>query len=447
MQYWSTRGYGPVSLADAIMSGTAPDGGLFVPEALPAHDINSLADSVEYQDLAIAMLKPFVADGELESQLPALVGEAFNFPVPVRNLPVGGHDLSVLELFHGPTAAFKDFGARFLAASMSSIVSRTQKAGDTVADHTILVATSGDTGGAVASAFHRRPHLRVVVLFPAGRVSRRQQHQLTCWGDNVLSLAVSGEFDDCQRMVKQAFTDAELARTYGLCSANSINVGRLLPQSVYYGWASLANWRRTGQSTNFIVPTGNLGNAFAAVWARQMGLPIDRIIFATNANRTIVEFLEGGAWAPRATQKTLASAMDVGNPSNMERLRHLVGDARQIGQIASAVSVTDEEIRAQIEQEHREQGLVWCPHTATAFRVYRELAMAERATGPWTVVATAHAAKFDEIVEPLVGEPITPPKELAKLLDRPSRFDIISPDLAALAEAMDKWVTMGVTDE
>ena len=257
----------------------------------------------------------------------------------------------------------------------------------------------------------------------------------------MLSLAVSGEFDDCQRMTKEAFAEPELVAKYGLCSANSINVGRLLPQSVYYAWASLANWQRTGRRTRFIVPTGNLGNAFAGIWAMQMGMPIEEIVFATNANRTIPDFLEQGVWTPRATRQTLASAMDVGNPSNMERLRHLVGDASDISRITRAVSVSDDEIRAQIVEEYGRNGLVWCPHTATAFHVYRQLSDGDKVSGPWTIVATAHAAKFNEIVEPLIGSVVQAPDELAELLSLPSRFDIIPPELSGLLNAVDRWVT------
>jgi threonine synthase len=301
---------------------------------------------------------------------------------------------------------------------------------------TILVATSGDTGGAVAAAFHRRPGIRVAVLFPEGRVSARQQQQLTCWGDNVISLAVKGEFDDCQRLVKAAFADERLRREHSLCSANSINVGRLLPQAAYYAKASLENLRRTGRRANFIVPTGNLGNGFACVWAKNMGLPIDRIVLATNANATVPDFLATGQWLPRASQATLASAMDVGNPSNMERLRDFAGDVEGVRAEVSAVPVQDEEIRATIREEYQRHHVAWCPHTATALRVYRELGESERQGRDWIAVATAHPAKFDAIVEPLTGTACEPPPELARLLHRASHFDTIAPELSALTRRL-----------
>jgi len=427
MKYRSTRGGAPVGIERAIMSGTAPDGGLFVPLELPSFTVADFAGAEAFPDVAQRLLAPFFAGSSLEGELAGICREALDFPVPTRDLEPG---LGVLEMFHGPTAAFKDVGARFLAATMSRILARGEHARPPV---TILVATSGDTGGAVAAAFHRRPGTRVCVLFPDGRVSPRQQHQLTCWGDNVLSFAVAGEFDDCQRLAKEAFADRALAGRHDLCSANSINVGRLLPQAAYYARASLAHWRRTGKAPGFIIPTGNLGNAFACVWARRMGLPIGPILLATNANTTVADFLATGQWLPRPTVATLASAMDVGNPSNMERLRDLAGDVAGVRAEVSAVTVTDAEIRAAIRDEYRRHALPWCPHTATALHAYRQLPEAERAGHDWIAVATAHPAKFDTIVEPLLGTPVPPPPELARLLDLPAHCDRIAPRLDELS--------------
>ncbi len=426
MDYRSTRGGRPVGIEEAIMSGTAPDGGLYVPDALPDLGVQAFDGASAFAAIAHRLLEPFAAGSSLAADLRTACDEALNFPLPVRQLESG---LSVLEMFHGPTAAFKDVGARFLAAEISRIVRDGRYATPPV---TILVATSGDTGAAVAAAFHRRPGIRVVVLFPEGRVSPRQQHQLTCWGDNVMALAVRGEFDDCQRLAKEAFADAELRRAHGLCSANSINVGRLLPQAAFYAYASLEHFRRTGQAPAFIVPTGNLGNGFACIWARHMGLPVDRVVLATGANTTIADFLATGQWLPRPTIATLASAMDVGNPSNMERLQDLCGGVEEIREEVSGVPVSDDAIRTTIRDEFRRHGFAWCPHTATALHVYRQLAEGERRERHWIVVATAHPAKFDTIVEPLLGVTVAPPPELARLLELPARFDRIEPELAAL---------------
>ena len=409
------------------MSGTAPDGGLYVPETLPNFEPDALMQIDTINKLAEHLMGPFFEGSTLKNQLGEICNEAFSFPTRLQPIENKARDpLSVLELFHGPTAAFKDFGARFLAACMTRTIGSRQGGALPV---TVVVATSGDTGSAVAAAFHRRPGVRVVVLFPDRKVSPRQQHQLTCWGENVISLAVRGRFDDCQHLAKEMFADAKLVQRYGLCSANSINVGRLLPQSVYYAQASLENYRQNGKASSFIIPTGNLGNAFAGIWAKQMGLPIDQIILATNANRTISDFLEFGEWKPRASVPTLASAMDVGDPSNMERLRNLYGDAADIGRQLRAISVSDEQIAEQIAKEHRHNGLAWCPHTATAFNVYRNLSDDERAKHFFIIIATAHAAKFENIVEPLIGRTIDLPDELAQLLQRPARFEIINSDM------------------
>jgi threonine synthase len=413
------------------MSGTAPDGGLYVPEHLPQIDLARFSGDESLAQFAAVVLQPFFAGSSLAGELDAICSEAFNFPAPIRSIAAAPESLAVLELFHGPTAAFKDFGARFLAACMARIIRQRD-------DHaTILVATSGDTGGAVASAFHRRPGTRVVVLFPEGRVSPRQQHQLTCWGDNILSLAVKGEFDDCQRLVKEMFANRELTAKHKLCSANSINVGRLLPQSIYYAKSSLDHLRGHGQKSSYIVPTGNLGNAFACAWAKQLGFPVDDLVLATNANRGIPDYLATGRWEPRSSIATLASAMDVGNPSNLERLRALWGDADELRLKVRAFSVTDAQIREQIREEFRNTSIAWCPHTATGFYVYRhKLLPSERSARHWVIAATAHAAKFDEIVEPLVGEKIAMPAELAKLLRWPAHFSTIDPDVSQLVAKM-----------
>ncbi|GMW07661.1 MAG: threonine synthase [Gammaproteobacteria bacterium] len=428
MKFRSTRERGAgVPVEQAIMSGTAPDGGLYVPITLPDFATSAFDGVAEFADVAERLLAPFLAGSDLQADTAAICHEALNFPVPLRAIEPG---LSVLEMFHGPTAAFKDAGARFLAAAMTRIIHQGRYARPRV---TILVATSGDTGGAVAAAFHRREGVRVVVLFPQGRVSARQQHQLTCWGDNVLSLAVRGEFDDCQRLVKEAFADSDLSTAHRLCSANSINVGRLLPQTAYYAKASLEYFRRHGKYPSFIVPTGNLGNGFACVWARRMGLPIDRIMLATNANTTVADYLATGQWLPRPTTATLASAMDVGNPSNMERLQDLCETVEGIRGEVSVVPVSDAEIRDSIRHEYRLHTAPWCPHTATGLHAYRQLPAAERNDGHWIVVATAHPAKFDTIVEPLIDTSIEVPAELAHLLRLPAHFDTIGPNLKELA--------------
>ena len=431
MQYFSTRGAGPVTLDDALRLGIASDGGLFLPETLPQLEVADFDDAESISEVAHVLLGPFFAGSTLERHLDQILAETFSFPIPATRLPVEGHDVSLLELYHGPTVAFKDVGAGFLAACLSRLEAN-------VSDPlTILVATSGDTGGAVAAAFDERPGMRVVVLFPDGRVSERQAHQLCCWSDNVVSLKVRGSFDDCQALVKGAMADSELSRRHRFSSANSINIGRLLPQSTYYADSSLRHYRRTGNRPGYVIPTGNLGNAFACVMAREMGLPIGPVILATNANRTIADYFETLEWLPRASLQTLASAMDVGDPSNMERLRNLVGEADVLREQLGVVSVTDEQIEVSIRQDFAEFGFATCPHTATATHTWRELDSDVADGHDWILVATAHPAKFETIVEPLIGAAVPVPPELEVLLSRPASAISIEPTLASLGKVLE----------
>ena len=291
MRYVSTRGSQETGLVDAVMRGLAADGGLFVPNALPRLDPAAIRGE-SLAEIAAEVLAPFFTGSELEGELGAICRDAFDFPLPLKPLIAANGELSVLELFHGPTAAFKDVGARFLAALMERALRRSADSRPL----TILVATSGDTGGAVAAAFHGRRGIRVAVLFPKGQVSPRQQHQLTCWGDNIRAFEVDGRFDDCQALVKAAFADAGLQARQRLSAANSINIGRLLPQMAYHAAASLWHWRRHGTAAGSIIPSGNLGNGMACVWAKAVGMPVRELVLAVNANRTIPDYLATGHW-------------------------------------------------------------------------------------------------------------------------------------------------------
>jgi threonine synthase len=417
-----------ISFGQALLQGLAPDGGLYVPTSWPRVDVQALSRETSLPQIAARLIAPFVSGDAIAPQLPQITAEAFNFPAPL--VPLDSETgLGVLELFHGPTAAFKDFGARFLAANFARL--RTPGAQPL----TILVATSGDTGGAVAAAFHGRPGIEVGVLFPKGLVSPTQERQLTCWGGNVKSFAVHGTFDDCQRLVKQAFVDPELRQQTQLSSANSINLGRLLPQAVYYAASSLEVWKKYGEPASYVIPSGNLGNAAACIWARKVGLPIAQIVLAHNANQTVTDFLHTGEWRPRPSIATLASAMDVGNPSNMERVRALFPELAELRTAVSAETVDDAAIRERIRQGFERYGQIWCPHTATAAEVYERLVVGKR-PGRWIIVSTAHPAKFSEIVEPLIGRKVAVPESLAKLLARPTECTEIEPDLAALRAAL-----------
>lgn len=430
MQYRSTRGDNPVSLDEALALGIADDGGLFLPLELPTFDDEVFAGVDSMHDVASVFLRPFFEGSSLATELNDIIVETFRFPIPISVMPFEDGYCGILELFHGPTAAFKDVGAGFLASCLSLLE------GDPNNPLTILVATSGDTGGAVAAAFDGRAGMRVAVLYPDGRVSDRQAHQLTCWSENVLSLSVKGTFDDCQALVKDAMGDADLSVLHRFSSANSINIGRLLPQGIYYAHSALTHYRATGRKPSYIVPTGNLGNAFACYLAREMGLPIGDIILATNANRAIVDYLDGSEWSPRMSIQTLASAMDVGNPSNMERLRSHVGNASSLARQVHATSVSDDEIRAEILRVFTEFDRVVCPHTATATFAWHSLTTEKKRAQDWILAGTAHASKFEQIVEPIIGQPVPVPDELAGILSRRRRFLTIEPTMKALAEAL-----------
>lgn len=427
MHFVSTRGQSAaVSLGAAIAAGLAPDGGLYVPEQLPAP--RAWVPMPTLAQTATQVLAPFFAGDPLADALPDICRHALDFPVPLRPLARRGDH--VLELFHGPTAAFKDVGARFLAATLARLRSGAER------PLTILVATSGDTGAAVAAAFHGQPGLRVVVLYPDGRVSPRQAHQLGCFGDNIRTFRVAGSFDDCQAMVKQALADTALQAVTPLSSANSISLGRLLPQMSYYAHAALQHQQAGRPVLNLVVPTGNLGNAMAAILARSIGLPIGRIVLATNANDVLPRYFAGDEYQPAHSVATTANAMDVGAPSNFERLRWLfAGDDVALRTAFTAHAVDDVAIRATIAAAHAGSGEVFCPHTATAVKVLADLRL-QGAKSDWAVVATAHPAKFESVVEPLVGQPVEVPPALAGLLQRPAHAEPMVADYRALREVL-----------
>ena len=424
MNFISTRGKAPaIGLSAAIAAGLAADGGLYVPASLPQLSVTDFDECETLPDVAAKLLAPFFVGDALAGALPAICADAFSFAAPLLALKTP-HDF-ILELFHGPTAAFKDFGARFLAACLRRIPRASAQ------ELTILVATSGDTGAAVAAAFHDVPGLRVVILYPDGRVSPRQAHQLGCFGGNVQALRVAGTFDDCQAMVKSALGDSALREALPLSSANSISLGRLLPQMAYYAQAALAHYREQNTLLNFVIPTGNLGNALACMLARACGLPIGRIVLATNANQTLHDFFAGAAYTPRASVATLANAMDVGNPSNFERLQWLYPDEADLRHEFALDAIGDVAIKTTIRERFRKYAETFCPHTATAARTLE--ALRQEGTGAdWAIVATAHPAKFDTIVEPLIGQNVPVPSALAALLARPSNAQPLAASNAAL---------------
>lgn len=419
MKFKSTRGKSPeLTASEAILKGLAIDGGLYVPAIFPKVHWKNWSDSKSYSEIATEIISPFFENDPLQPQLTSICNSAFDFPVILKNV----HDeFSILELFHGPTAAFKDFGARFLSECLVRLNQSEKKL-------LILVATSGDTGGAVAAAFYQKPNTQVGILFPKGKVSARQEKQLTCWDENIASFSVKGVFDDCQKLVKSAFESEQFKTNYNLTSANSINLGRLLPQMVYYVWASVNYFREKGKKPVFFIPSGNAGNAVGAFWALKMGAPIEKIVLAVNANKPIPDYFETGNWFPRLSVSTLANAMDVGNPSNMERLLNLFPDLNELKSISGSYSVPDSKIEQMIAETYRSFGEIICPHTAVAEWVRRKYFHDQ----PTIVVSTAHPAKFETIVEHLIEKSIPIPENLAVLLNKPACVKEIEPELSQI---------------
>jgi threonine synthase len=397
----STRRASPaVSFREALLRGLAPDGGLYLPTELPPLAPGALASwqGLPVSETAVRLLSHMVGDEFDREAFESLVRGAFSFPAPTVPVSDG---LSVLELFHGPTMAFKDFGARFLARTFGYLLAER-------GDHaTILVATSGDTGSAVAQGFFGVPRVQVVVLYPAGKVSRFQEAQMATLGGNVRAVRVPGTFDDCQGLVKRAFLDDSLA-SLNLSSANSINIGRLLPQAVYY----VASWLDAGGPDAgeivFAVPSGNLGNLTAGVIAQRLGLPVSRFIAAANVNDVLPAYLATGTYTAKPAVATISNAMDVGDPSNFPRLAQLHADA--LGELRANLagwSVTDAETRRVIREVYREHAYLLDPHGAVgmAAALHARRALGERR--PIVALATAHPAKFADVIHQELG--IDPP--------------------------------------
>jgi len=438
MDFISTRGsVPPMDLRSAVFHGLAPDGGLFMPRQVPriASVPSAGSDPSSWPRLAAAVLQPLVS-GSLDSEaLSTVVGSALSFPLPL--VPLRDR-VFVLELFRGPTLAFKDVGARFLAALMTLF--RKSVDGAT----TILTATSGDTGGAVAHAFQSAPGTRVVVLFPDGKVTPRQERQFSTLGGNVLAVAVQGDFDDCQRLAKEAFqkrgvtTSGSGSAAPRLTSANSINVGRFLPQVTYFFHLLEEVKARISNRTRILVsvPSGNFGNLAAGLLARAMGASDLSFLAATNENDVVPQYLSSGVFTARASVQTLSTAMDVGNPSNLQRILHLYGG--QVGALRRDLvgrKVTDEETVACVRRTYEETGYVLDPHSAVGLAAL-EGELDSRSDSVGVVLATAHPAKFAEVVEPILSIDLPIPPELAHCLESERKVVTIPPRLDALTSLL-----------
>ena len=433
MKWVSTRGASPsVPFIDALFAGTAPDGGLYMPERLdplPPGTVEGLrgADIVEIGTRIGAHL---LRDEITPEALRPLVADALDFPVPLVQVT---DRVWALELFHGPTLAFKDVGARVQARLLHHFTDGTPL--------TILVATSGDTGSAVAQAFHRVPDSRVVVLYPAGQVSDVQEAQMASLGDNITALAMRGTFDDCQQLVKEAFADDDLRAHVWLTPANSINLGRLLPQVFYY-FVLAADVGPKPEACIVSVPSGNFGNLTAGLIAKRIGLPVRRFVAATNVNDAVPQYLRSGRYTPRPSIRTVANAMDVGAPSNLERVQALYGgDLDALRRDVVGFAYDDTRIVAEIGEVYQRHGYLLDPHSAVAWLALQEvLATDPDASGVF--VATAHPAKFREVVEPAIGRPVPLPPVLADAIARPRQaisMDVDYPTLAAFLKESDRF--------
>ncbi|MFN8353029.1 MAG: threonine synthase [Spirosomataceae bacterium] len=415
MQLYSTNHQSPVvSLEEAVFRGLPPDNGLYMPEVIPAMPASFFEhiQDLSLQEIAFEVSSVLLGDDISATDLAQIVERAITFEAPVVEVEPNKY---VLELFHGPSMAFKDFGARFMASLMSYFLQKSQK------EIRILVATSGDTGGAVAQGFFNTPGISVTILYPSGKVSDIQEKQLTTLGGNVKALEVDGTFDDCQWLVKQAFLDAELTSRFNLASANSINISRLIPQSFYY-FGTYAQLKKTGKPLVISVPSGNFGNLSAGVIAYRMGLPVQQFIAATNINNIVPRYLASGYYEPKPSQETISNAMDVGNPSNFIRMKILGGNSyERVASLISGAYYDDNQTKVALKDVYERTGYIMCPHTGVAYLGLSDYMnrIAQDVTGVF--LSTAHYAKFLDVVEGTLGQQVPVPERLSALLELPKQ--------------------------
>lgn len=413
MKYFSTSDKSEfVSFIQAAEKGLAPDGGLYMPEYIP-----EIPDSFwerkhppSIREIGSTIASKFLGDQFSDNKLQSLINDAINFEAPLVQLR---DDLFVLELFHGPTLAFKDFGARFMARLFSKTTFEDKR------ELVILVATSGDTGGAVANGFYDLPGVKVCLLFPEGKVSTIQQKQMTTLGKNITALEVNGTFDDCQKLVKQAFSDEKLNQKLRLSSANSINIARLIPQSFYYADAWFQLKKLSEKDPVFSVPSGNFGNLTAGLMLKKMGMPVTKFLASTNRNDTVPNYLQGDSFIPQPSVQTISNAMDVGNPSNFDRIKSLYDQNDSlIRENIWGASFSDEETRSTITRIYKETDYVLDPHTAIGVLAAEKYKTDTGLYHPSVVLATAHPSKFKDVVEEQIGKELEIPKRLAACLDK-----------------------------
>ena len=418
---------------EATIRGQAPDKGLYFPEHIPAFD-PSFFQSIEKmseEEIAFRVMQPYVGETIPGTVLIKIISEAINFRIPLVKV---NENIFSLELFHGPTLAFKDVGARFMSRCLgyfgqAALSGQTTKSGQTV----VLVATSGDTGGAVANGFYNVPGVKVVILYPSGKVSMVQEKQLTTLGKNIHTLEVNGNFDDCQQLVKKAFADEEINRKLFLTSANSINVARWLPQQIYYFFA-YKQWPDKQHPPVISVPSGNFGNLCAAVLAHASGLPVKHFVAACNANDVVPEFLNTGNYRPKKTIPSISNAMDVGDPSNFIRILEIFeGSSSELKRIMSAYSVSDDETRVTIKRIFTQYHYLLDPHGAVGY-LSLERYLENNPGEKGLFIETAHPVKFYDVVEPVIEEKIPLPPPVAEIMDKNKLTTKMDADYSFLKE-------------
>lgn len=394
------------SFHEALFQGIATDGGLYTPNqfpCLPEEPLTQTQSNSSLSQLASNLLTTYIDDVP-ENHLHDIIHRAFNFPIPLVPLD---NNIYLLEVFHGPTLAFKDVGARFMANILAFYLAKEKR------HLNILVATSGDTGSAIAHAFHGMAGIDVYILYPSHKITLLQELQMTTLGGNIHAIEVQGTFDDCQQMVKSALMDTELARRHPMSTANSINLARLLPQMVYHAWG-VCQFQRLGKTIApyLSVPSGNFGNLTSAIYAKSLGFPINRFIAATNANDIIPHYLNTGEFHPQSSRKTLSNAMDVGNPSNFERLTAFYHhDMQHMRKDIEGIAISDDETLTEIRYTYENTGYILDPHTAVGVAAARRFGQS-----PIIVTATAHPAKFPEAIQAAIGREADVPERLALML-------------------------------
>ncbi|UMB54740.1 threonine synthase [Lutibacter sp. A64] len=418
MQYYSLNKKAPnVSFKDAVVKGLAPDKGLYFPESITplSEDFFNNIETLSTTEIAYQVIKQFVGDEIPENDLKSIIEDTLSFDFPV--VPIN-ETISTLELFHGPTMAFKDVGARFMARCFGYF--NKDKATTKV---TVLVATSGDTGGAVASGFFGVEGIDVVILYPSGKVSDVQEKQLTTLGKNIKALEVNGTFDDCQTMVKTAFLDEELTSQRNLTSANSINVARWLPQMFYFFFA-YKQLKDKNKDLVFSIPSGNFGNICAGIMAQQLGLPVKQFIASTNANNIVPNYLETGIYTPKPSKQTISNAMDVGDPSNFIRIQEIYGTDTKLKKHLTSYSFSDDETREAMLEIKNNSGYIADPHGAVGYLGLKKYLSNHKAQGIF--LETAHPVKFLDVVEPVLNETIKYPQQILNVIDKEKKSINIS---------------------